>query len=167
MVELMYKIKCMKGQHHYNLTVKWTGNTGTGTSGYTAFERSHSVIITNKAEILASSDPAFRGDKTKHNPEEFLLASISSCHMLWYLHLCATAGIIVTDYIDNATGIMIKTSNGGGKFTEATLNPIVTITDISLKGKANKLHNKANELCFIANSLNFPVYHNPVCITTR
>jgi len=152
----------MTGQHNYKLTVKWTGNTGTGTSGYTAYERNHSILVDNKVEILASSDPAFRGDKAKHNPEDLLLASVSSCHMLWYLHLCAVAGII-TDYIDGATGIMIETANGGGKFTEITLNPTVTITDISMKEKANELHKKANELCFVANSLNFPVYHKPVC----
>ncbi len=156
----------MNGQHNYSLTVKWTGNTGTGTSNYKEFERSHSIFVTNKIEILGSSDPAFRGDKAKHNPEDLLLASISACHMLWYLHLCAMEGIIVTNYIDNATGIMIETANGGGKFTEATLNPIVTITDISMTEKANEIHNKANELCFVANSLNFPVYHKPTCIPT-
>lgn len=151
----------MNGQHNYSLTVKWTGNTGTGTSGYKEFERSHTVFVANKTEILGSSDPVFRGDKTKHNPEDLLLASISSCHMLMYLHLCAVAGIIVTEYTDIATGIMIETANGGGRFTEATLNPTVTIADISETQKANELHKKANELCFIANSLNFPVYHKP------
>ena len=156
----------MNKQHNYSLAVRWTGNNGTGTSGYAAFERSHSIHIDNKSEILGSSDPAFRGDKTKHNPEELFLASISSCHMLWYLHLCAVAGVIVTDYIDHATAIMNETADGGGKFTEATLNPIVTITDISMTEKANELHKKANELCFIANSLNFPVHHKPTCITT-
>lgn len=156
----------MKGQHNYSLTIKWTGNTGTGTSNYKDFERSHSIFVDNKTEILGSSDPAFRGDKTKHNPEDLLLASISSCHMLWYLHLCATAGIIVTNYIDVATGIMLETANGGGKFTAATLNPTVTITDILMTEKANELHKKANELCFVANSLNFPVYHKPTCITS-
>ena len=156
----------MKGLHNYSLTVKWTGNTGTGTSNYAAFERSHSIFVIDKTEILGSSDPAFRGDKTKHNPEDLLLASISSCHMLWYLHLCAVAGIIVIDYIDNATGTMIETVNGGGKFTEVTLNPKVTITDISMIEKAKELHKKANELCFIANSLNFPVSHKPTFTTT-
>ncbi|MDV7697626.1 OsmC family protein [Chryseobacterium soli] len=156
----------MNGQHNYSLTVKWTGNTGTGTSNYKEFERNYSIFVANKTEILGSSDPAFRGDKTKHNPEDMLLASISSCHMLWYLHLCAVTGIIVTDYIDNTTGIMIETANGGGRFTEATLNPIVTITDILMTEKANELHKKANELCFVANSLNFPIYHIPTCIIT-
>lgn len=153
----------MNAQHNYSLTVKWTGNTGKGTSSYAAFERSHTIIIDNKTDIHGSSDPAFRGDKTKPNPEDLLLASISSCHMLWYLHLCTVAGIIVTDYFDNATGIMIETANGGGKFTEATLNPTVTITDILMTEKSNELHKKANELCFVASSLNFPVYHKPSC----
>jgi len=157
----------MSGQHNYKLTVRWTGNTGTGTSGYKEFERSHSILVDNKVEILASADPAFRGDKTKHNPEDLLLASVSSCHMLWYLHLCAVAGIIVTDYIDNATGVMTETADGGGKFTAITLNPAVTITDISMTEKANELHKKANELCFVANSLNFPVQHKATCKTTE
>lgn len=153
----------MKGQHSYKLSVKWTGNNGTGTSNYKAFERSHTFVAEDKPEILGSSDPAFNGDKTKYNPEEFLVASLSSCHMLWYLHLCAEAGVIVTDYIDNATGIMIETANGGGKFTEITLHPAVTVTEISMTAKANELHKKANAFCFIANSVNFPVNHQPTC----
>jgi organic hydroperoxide reductase OsmC/OhrA len=153
----------MNAQHNYKLTVKWTGNTGTGTSGYKDFERNHSILVENKVEILGSSDPAFRGDKTKHNPEDLLLASVSACHMLWYLHLCAVAGVIITDYTDEATGIMMETANGGGKFTAITLHPAVTVTEISMIEKANELHKKANELCFIANSLNFPVHHKPAC----
>ena len=157
----------MSEQHNYKLTVKWTGNKGTGTSNYKEYERSHSILVDDKVEILGSSDPAFRGDKTKHNPEDLLVASVSACHMLWYLHLCAVAGVIVIAYIDNSTGIMIETANGGGKFTEVTLNPTVTITDISMTQKANELHKKANELCFVANSLNFPVYHKPTYLTTN
>lgn len=152
----------MSAQHHYALTIKWTGNKGSGTSGYRAYDRSHVIIANNKVEISGSSDPAFLGDKTKHNPEELLVASLSSCHMLWYLHLCAEAGIIVVDYTDNATGVMMETSNGGGKFKEVTLNPIITVTEDSMKEKADQLHQKANELCFIANSVNFPVYHKAV-----
>ena len=151
----------MKGQHHYNLTVKWTGNTGEGTSHYRSYERSHSVMIDNKAELLCSSDPAFRGDKTRHNPEELMVASLSACHMLWYLHLCSEAGVIVTDYVDHATGIMVETSDGGGYFSEVTLHPVVTVAKNSMLEKANGLHKRANELCFSANSVKFPVYHKP------
>jgi organic hydroperoxide reductase OsmC/OhrA len=150
----------MDRKHHYSLTVKWTGNKGTGTSHYKAFERSHSVLIENKTEILGSSDPAFLGDKTKHNPEDLLVASLSSCHMLWYLHLCAEANIIVVDYVDNATGTMTEAPNGSGRFTEVILNPTVTITDVLMVEKAEELHAKANEFCFIANSVNFPVKHH-------
>jgi organic hydroperoxide reductase OsmC/OhrA len=153
----------MNSLHNYTITIKWTGNTGEGTSSYRAYERSHIIIADNKAGISGSSDPAFRGDKTKHNPEDLLIASLSACHMLSYLHLCAVAGVIVTDYIDNATGTMVETSNGGGHFTEVTLHPIVTVTESSMIDKANELHKKANELCFIANSVKFPVHHRPTC----
>jgi organic hydroperoxide reductase OsmC/OhrA len=151
--------------HHYQTTVVWTGNKGTGTDHYRNYERSHSIEVNGKATIVGSSDPAFRGDKTKHNPEELLLASLSACHMLWYLHLCAEAGIIVTAYTDNSEGTMIETSNGGGRFTEVILNPTVTVKNAGMISKAIELHKKANQLCFIANSVNFPVKHNPVTQT--
>ncbi len=151
----------MKAEHHYNATIKWTGNNGTGTDNYRNYERSHEISIEHKLTLSGSSDPAFRGDKTKHNPEDLLLSSLSSCHMLWYLHLCSEAGVIVTDYIDNATGILLETSTGGGQFTEVTLHPIVTVAEPNMLDKANELHKKANERCFIANSVNFPVKHIP------
>jgi len=154
----------MAGQHSYSLTIKWTGNTGEGTANYRSYEREYSIIAENKATILGSSDTKFRGDQTKHNPEDLLVAALSSCHMLSYLHLCSEAGIQVIDYIDKATGVMIETANGGGHFTKVTLNPVVTVTDQGMSDKANTLHKRANELCFIANSVNFPVHHNPVCL---
>ena len=153
----------MSKEHTYTLTTKWTGNTGTGTSAYKAYERAHTIEKENKPDILLSSDPAFRGDTTRYNPEELLLASLSSCHMLWYLHLCSEAGIVVVDYADHATGIMEETADGGGKFVEVALHPVVTVSDAFMIEKANALHHKANELCFIANSVNFPVKHEPVC----
>jgi organic hydroperoxide reductase OsmC/OhrA len=146
-------------QHNYSLTINWTGNKGEGTSGYKSYERSHEIIIDGKEIIKASSDPSFLGDKKKYNPEELLLASISSCHMLWYLHLCSDAGIVVTNYKDNAKGIMEETIDGGGKFTSVTLYPTITLKDSKQQEQANSLHTKANELCFIANSLNFKVGH--------
>ena len=149
--------------HHYALTIQWTGNKGTGTSHYRAYDRQHTIKKENAPEIDGSSDPAFRGDKTKYNPEDLLVASLSSCHLLWYLHLCAEAGVIVVNYMDNATGTMEETADGGGKFTEVTLHPIVTVTQVSMIDKANELHKKANELCYIANSVNFPVKHEPIC----
>ena len=151
----------MSKQHHYQLNIKWTGNNGTGTSNYKAYERSHTISINNKPDIFASSDAPFFGDTTKHNPEDFLLASLSSCHMLWYLHVCADAGIIVVDYVDNPTGIMLQTDTGGGHFTEVILNPMVTVTENSMIEKANDLHKKAHEKCFIANSVSFEVKCNP------
>ena len=149
--------------HNYATTINWTGNTGKGTQSYTAYKRDYSISAQGKTEIAGSSDPAFRGDPTRYNPEELLLASLSSCHMLWYLHLCAEAGVIVTAYTDSATGIMTETANGSGRFTEVTLNPIVTVTESTMVETANSLHKKANELCYIANSCNFPIHHKPIC----
>jgi organic hydroperoxide reductase OsmC/OhrA len=153
----------MGRSHNYEVAIKWTGNNGTGTSDYRAYERSHTIQTGEKVVIEGSSDPAFRGDRTKYNPEEFLVAALSTCHMLSYLHVCVVAGIVVTDYTDNATGKMEETANGGGHFVEVTLNPKVTVKDSSMTEKANELHHKASELCFIAASVNFPVNHNPSC----
>jgi organic hydroperoxide reductase OsmC/OhrA/RimJ/RimL family protein N-acetyltransferase len=150
--------------HVYHATIKWTGNNGTGTSGYTAYERDHRISIEHKSEISGSSDPAFRGDRHKHNPEDLFVSSISACHMLWFLHLSAIAGVIVTTYQDEAKGTMEETANGGGRFTEVVLNPVATVADLSMVEMAYKLHEKANELCFIANSLNFPVKCHPVTL---
>lgn len=147
--------------HHYQSKIVWTGNKGTGTDHYKNYERSHEIIIENKATILSSSDPAFRGDPIKHNPEDLFLSSIASCHMLWYLHLCANAGVIVFHYEDKAKGIMQEDTNGSGKFIEVTLNPIVIVKEESMILKAIELHEEANKYCFIANSLNFKVQHLP------
>lgn len=153
----------MSNQHQYSLTVTWTGNKGSGTTRYTAYNRSHSISIKNKPDLLCSSDAAFRGDKTEHTPEDLLVASIAGCHMLWYLHLCSEAGVVVIEYTDNAKGLMVVAEDGGGHFTEVALYPEVTITNSSMQEKANELHKRANQLCFIANSCNFPVHHNPTC----
>ena len=146
--------------HYYTITVEWTGNVGLGTSAYTSYKRSHTISSENKNPIEASSDPAFRGDRSKYNPEELLVASLSSCHMLWYLHLCSDAGIIVTAYHDNATGQMLE-NKSGGKFKEVTLSPVVSVADESMIAKSIELHNAAHNLCYIANSVNFPVRCNP------
>lgn len=154
----------MPKEHFYQSTITWTGNNGTGTSHYTAYERSHSISIANKATVAASSDPAFRGDRTKHNPEELFLASISSCHMLWFLHLCSAEGIVVTKYKDQAFGTMEEAANGSGHFVSVTLHPVVTVTKAEMISRANLLHAAANKMCFIANSLNFDVNHEPIAI---
>jgi organic hydroperoxide reductase OsmC/OhrA len=151
----------MSKTHHYKTTIIWNGDLGTGTSRYDEYDRSHSLLVHGKTTLAMSSDTAFRGDASKHNPEDMLLYSLSSCHMLWYLHLCADANIIVTDYQDNATAIMQQTDDGGGYFSEATLHPIVTITDATAINLAKQLHKEAHKKCFIANSVNFVVNCEP------
>jgi len=151
----------MNKEHHYALSLKWTGNLGTGTSDYRAYSRNHTISVNGKPELLASSDPSFRGDKARHNPEEMLVAALSSCHMLSYLHVCVLNGVVVLEYNDNATGTMKENPDGSGQLTEVTLRPTVKVKDSSMIKKANQLHHKASELCFIARSVNFPVHHTP------
>lgn len=151
----------MNKQHNYKLAAEWTGNTGKGTSSYRAYERSVTISINNKVDILGTSDTAFNSDKTKHNPEDLLLAAVSSCHLLWYLHVCSEAGVSVLEYVDHAEGIMTETADGGGRFTEITLHPEVVVSDPEMIEKAMALHKDANKFCYIANSCNFPIHHSP------
>jgi len=148
--------------HHYKVSITWTGNRGKGTASYTAYDRNHTIVAAQKPVIPGSSDPSFRGDATRYNPEELLVASISSCHMLWFLHLCSAAGVIVEEYVDDAAGTLEETADGGGRFTEVTLFPVITVANSAMIEQADVLHEKANELCFIANSVNFPVHHKPI-----
>lgn len=152
----------MKREHHYTLSLKWTGNTGEGTKSYRSYKREHIISIENKPDLAATADPVFLGDKTKHNPEELLLAALSSCHMLSYLYLCTTEDIIVTGYEDKASGVMTDTPGQGGQFTSVTLKPVVTVTESSMIDKATALHQKATEQCYIAASVNFKVHHAPI-----
>ena len=152
----------MAKHHHYESTVRWTGNKGTGTSAYRAYSRDHEIVSSGKPAILASSDPAFNGDATRYNPEVLLVAALSTCHMLWYLHLCAVNKVVVLDYEDRASGPMEETEDGGGRFVEVTLRPEITVTAESDIETAKRLHHDAHEKCFIANSMNFPVGCEPV-----
>jgi organic hydroperoxide reductase OsmC/OhrA len=148
----------MRREHSYAVTVEWLGNRGTGTSGYRAYGREHVVRAAGKHDLEGSSDRVFHGNPERWNPEELLLAALSQCHLLSYLHVAANAGVIVTGYTDAAVGTMVQTPNGGGHFTSATLRPRVTIAsgDADL---ARALHQEASEKCFIAASVNFPVLH--------
>jgi organic hydroperoxide reductase OsmC/OhrA len=150
--------------HTYETTVTWTGNRGTGTSGYRDYDRSCDLASPGRPVIPASSDPMFRGDPTRWNPEQLLVASLSQCHLLWYLHLAAEAGVVVTSYVDDAVGTMEERPGGAGRFTEVVLRPRVTVADPAMIPTAQPLHDRAHELCFIAQSVNFPVRHEPVTV---
>ncbi|MBV8343572.1 MAG: OsmC family protein [Candidatus Eremiobacteraeota bacterium] len=147
----------MEKTHTYAIELRWSAGDGEGTKSYRGYRRDHSIAVEGKPEIPASSDPAFRGDRARYNPEELLVASLSSCHMLWYLHLCATNGIVVLDYRDRATGTMREENDGAGRFVRVELRPQITVTPDSDRGRALALHGDAHRLCFIARSVNFPV----------
>jgi organic hydroperoxide reductase OsmC/OhrA len=147
--------------HRYPATIVWTGNTGSGTRGPGSYQRAHTISIAGKPDLLGSSDPGFRGDAKRHNPEDLLVASLSSCHMLWYLALCAAAGIVVTAYQDHAEGTMLEDADGGGRFTSVVLRPEVVLAPGADQDRAIALHHAAHAKCFVANSVNFPVTHEP------
>jgi organic hydroperoxide reductase OsmC/OhrA len=146
--------------HHFSATVEWLGNRGTGTSSYKAYGRENVISAEGKPPIEGSSARVFHGNRERWNPEELLIAALSECHMLSYLHVAASHSIVVTSYSDTASGTMRLRADNGGQFTQVTLRPEVTIEsgDVEL---AVSLHREASEKCFIAASVNFPVHHEP------
>lgn len=148
-------------EHRYEVRVMWTGNDGEGTKTYRSYRRDHTIAAEGKPEIPGSSDPAFRGDPSRYNPEELLVASLSTCHMLWYLHLCSSNHITVLAYRDAASAVMAEHENGSGEFLRATLRPTVTLRAGSDRERALALHHEAHRMCFIAASVKFPVDLSP------
>jgi organic hydroperoxide reductase OsmC/OhrA len=148
-------------RHEYAITVRWTGNTGQGTRDYRAYARAHELTAAGKPPVHGSSDPAFRGDQSRYNPEELLVGSLSACHMLSFLHLAADAGVVVTSYEDSASGTMEEEPDGGGRFVEVILRPRIETTAAHAPDVIRRLHDRAGALCFIARSVNFPVRCEP------
>ncbi|NNH72416.1 OsmC family protein [Nocardia uniformis] len=142
-------------EHRYEVEVVWSGET----KDYRSYSRNHELLTTGRPPISATSDPKFRGDATRWNPEQLLVAALSDCHMLWYLHLCATSGVVVTSYRDTAVGVM-----DDERFRAVTLRPHITVTDPAMVDTAHALHKDAHSKCFIANSVNFPVGHEPTIV---
>lgn len=152
----------MIGEHRYRLTTTWTGDRGAGTTGYRDYDRSVTVRIEGKPDLLASADRPFRGDPGRWNPEDMLLAALSECHLLSYLHACVAAGVVVVGYRDEATALMREDGRGGGAFVEAVLHPEVVVAEAGMLAAARAAHAQAHAWCFIANSVSFPVRHEPV-----
>lgn len=162
------RIRGFMNQHTYNIRVEWTGNPGSGTSSYRAYSRDHEIGGPGKASTISgSSDAAFRGDGSRYNPEELLVASLSACHMLWFLHLCAESGIVVTAYEDFAHGCMTQNADGSGEFRDVVLEPKVTVADESRGPELESLHHRAHEMCFIARSVRFPIHVNSRMIAVK
>lgn len=147
------------GEHSYRAHLIWDGNRGDGTTKYETYGREHRIEVAGKPVIQATADAAFRGDASQLNPEDLFLASISSCHMLSYLALCAKYRVNVLAYEDEATGTMQEDGRGGGKFVEVTLHPVVTIENPEQRERALQLHERAHEQCFIAASCSVPIHH--------
>ncbi len=148
-------------EHTYETSLRWSGDRGEGTADYRSYGREHVISAAGKPDIAGSADPMFRGDAEHWNPEELLVAALSSCHLLMYLHLCADAGAVVVGYEDEASGIMTLGADGGGEFREGVLRPRVTVLSADMIAAAAAQHERAHALCFIARSVNFPVRHEP------
>lgn len=153
----------MASEHSYRVHTTWTGDRGTGTSGYRDYDRSVTVAVEGKPALPVSADKPFRGDPAKWNPEDMLMAALSECHLLSYLHACVQRGVVVVAYDDEATGVLEVQGNGGA-FREVVLHPRVTVADASMVDAATAAHADAHEWCFIANSVNFPVRHEPTIL---
>ena len=149
-------------EHDYETRLRWTGDRGAGTADRRSYGREHVIAAGGKPELAGSSDPAFRGDASRWNPEELLVAALSGCHMLMYLDLCARAGVVVLSYEDVASGVMAEAADGGGEFREVVLRPRVSVAESSMLPGAEEQHAAAHRLCFIARSVNFEVRHEPV-----
>lgn len=150
----------MKDLHEYRIGIEWTGNRGSGTSGYRAYGRELLIHADGKPALLGSADPTFHGDRDRWNPEELLVTALAQCHMLSYLHMAVRAGVVVTEYTDAATGVM-RQQGVGGAFEEVVLRPRVVVADAGMMEAARAAHAEASAACFIANSVNFPVRHEP------
>jgi organic hydroperoxide reductase OsmC/OhrA len=154
-------------QHKYDVSVAWTGSLGRGTDSYTSYSRDYEITASGKPPLAGSSAPDYRGDPARYNPEDLLVAGLSACHMLWYLHLCADNGIVVTEYSDEAQGVMTEDADGSGEFAEVTLRPRVKIAADADAHKALLLHEEAHGLCFLSRSVKFPVRNLPRIIKPK
>ena len=147
----------MAREHGYTSRIEWTGNRGTGTATYRGYDRTWNIVTPGKPVVPCSNDPLLGGDAALPNPEDLLLSSLSACHMLWYLHLASTAGIVVLAYVDTPQGIGETLPDGAGRFLRATLRPEITLANAADQARADALHHEVHRYCFIARSVNFPV----------
>ncbi|HEV7691594.1 MAG TPA: OsmC family protein [Hyphomonadaceae bacterium] len=154
----------MSKQHPYTSRVIWTGNRGEGTKTYRGYDRTWQIATPGKPVVECSNDPLLGGDPSKPNPEDLLLSALSSCHMLWYLHLASDAGIVVVSYEDSPLGIGETTPNGAGRFLSATLKPRIEVKAGADLKRAEAIHHEIHQFCFIARSVNFPVSYEPVFV---
>ncbi|MBG6083292.1 OsmC family protein [Zhihengliuella flava] len=148
-------------EHQYAVSLEWTGARTGGTTGYRDYGRDHVIRAAGLPDLPGTADPTFHGDRDRWNPEQLLLAALSQCHMLSYLHLAVKHGVVVTAYEDDAVGQLRLNRDGSGEFTSATVRPRVSLADESQRELANALHTNAHKVCFIARSVAFDVHHEP------
>lgn len=156
----------MAKTHNYAVSLTWTGATQGPTAGYHTYSRDYEIRAEGRPALKGSADPAFLGNAAFYNPEDMVVAALSACHLLTYLAHCANNKVEIVAYEDQATGVMVQ-EGWGGRFTEVTLRPRVTISDSSVRAEAERLHDVAHKDCFVASSVNFPVRQEPEIIGGR
>lgn len=147
----------MPKEHTYESSIRWSGNKGDGTKSYKGYDRTWDIVNPGQAIVHCSNDPLLGGDPSKPNPEDLLLSALSACHMLWYLHLASSAGIVVTGYEDTPLGVGESDNSGAGRFVRATLRPVIEVLKGTDLEKADDIHHQIHQYCFIARSVSFPI----------
>lgn len=154
----------MAFKHIFKVALSWFSTEKVASPKSKVYSKSHHISIEGKSDLAISAAKAFKGDPSLYNPEDLLLSSLVSCHMMSYLYLCDQNNIEVISYTDHAEAILEVNSDASGRFVEVILKPAVVILNPEQIALALDLHKKANQLCFIANSCNFPVMHMPTCL---
>src|SRR5690625_6535368 len=131
----------------YSVIVDWHGAGDRGTESYTSYGRDHVVRIEGKPPLPGSSDLAFRGDADRYSPEDLFVAALAQCHMLWFLHKAAMAGVAVTGYTDRATGTMRVAVAGAGQVTEVVLHPKGEAAEPGAEAGGADPHQQATDHC--------------------
>ncbi|MEM1398101.1 MAG: OsmC family protein [Pseudomonadota bacterium] len=133
-------------------TVSWKRSTEGFT--YDEYHREHEWRFDDGSHIKATAAPEFLGGESGVDPEEAFVASVSSCHMLSFLAICARKRIIVDHYTDEATGVMTENASGRLWVSRVDLRPVVKFAGDPPEREVHEaLHHKAHEICFIANSV--------------
>ena len=143
----------------YSAEVAW--NRGEVAPGED-YSRSHGWRFDGGVEVPASSAPDLHGDPSCVDPEEAFVASISSCHMLWFLHLAADRGFHVRTYTDRAVGHMNRVDRGVIAITDVDLHPeIEWVGDVPDARTTAEIHDESHHRCFIANSVTSTITVHP------
>ncbi|HKC94876.1 MAG TPA: OsmC family protein [Nitrospira sp.] len=137
----------------HKVTLEW--KRGSESFTYESYNRDHTLVFEGGSQVTASAAPAYRGNPSHVNPEEGLVAALSSCHMLTFLAVAAKKHFVVDHYSDQAVGFLEKNDKGKLAITRVILRPRIAFggTTVPTPQEIAELHEQAHKGCFIANSV--------------